>query len=164
MPVSVPSPESNLATPEVTFLMALWDAWQALTTRGEAELRARHGLDLRGFIALAYVQGGTSQPAALARELGVPRYEISRVLSGLEARGAVLRAPGGPDARRVTVTATPAGQALWLAALGTVRGVTRPPLASLDPAALTALTHTLSALAHAARPDYTTQEPAHDDL
>jgi DNA-binding MarR family transcriptional regulator len=164
VPVSASSPAADLATPEVTFLMALWAAWQALSTRGEAELRARHGLDLRGFIALAYVQGGTRQPAALARELNVPRYEISRVLSGLEARGAVVRAPGGPDARRVSVTATPAGQALWQAALGTVRDVTGPPLTSLDPAALATLTRTLAALAHAARPEHSTQETAHDHL
>lgn len=161
------APTSSLAAPELTFLMALWAAWQALTTRGEAELRGRHGLDLRGFIALAYVQGGTDQPAALARELNLPRYEISRVLSGLEARGAVLRAPGSPDARRVTVTATPAGQLLWQAALGTVRDVTGPPLAALDPADLAALTRILAALAQAARPGpsssaFPAQETPHD--
>ncbi len=133
----------------MAFLTALWEAWQALTRLGEAELRARHDLDLRAFVALAYVQGGTAQPAALARELGVPRYEVSRVLRALEARGAVTRGPAQADARRVTVTVTPRGADLWNAALETVRGVTGPPLATLGPRAQV-LTDDLRALAHAA--------------
>ena len=138
------------ASPELAFLTALWDAWQALSARGEAELRARHGLDLRSFVALAHVQGGTEQPARLARELGVPRYEVSRVLHALEARGAVRRGAAGPDARRVTVTVTPAGTALWQGALETVRALTAPPLAALGPRA-GGLTHDLHALAQAVR-------------
>lgn len=148
---AVPSSPSSPAAPELAFLTAFWEAWQALTTLGEAELRARHELDLRSFIALAYVQGGTDQPAQLARELGVPRYEVSRVLHALEARGAVTRRQTQPDARRVTVTVTPGGAALWESALETVREVTGPPLATLGPRAH-ALTHDLRALAHAARP------------
>lgn len=140
-----------LQTPELAFLTALWDVWQALSERGEAELRGRHGLDLRSFIALAYVQGGTTQPAALARELGVPRYEVSRVLAALEAGGAVTRGHHGPDARRVTVRVTPAGRALWEAALETVRGVTGPALAVLPPAARAGLPPSLAAVAQAAR-------------
>ncbi|BDP43576.1 hypothetical protein DAETH_35450 (plasmid) [Deinococcus aetherius] len=136
--------------PELAFLTAFWEAWQALTTLGEAELRARHGLDLRAFIVLAYVHGGTDQPAALAHELGVPRYEVSRVLHALEARGAVTRSPARPDARRVTVTVTPQGAALWEAALDTVRAVTGPPLATLGPR-VDLLTRDLHDLARAAR-------------
>lgn len=144
-----------LQTPELAFLTALWDVWQALTQRGEAELRGRHGLDLRSFIALAYVQGGTTQPAALARELGVPRYEVSRVLAALESQGAVTRGHGGPDARRVTVTVTPAGRALWEEALETVREVTGPALAALSPAARAGLPLSLAAVARTARsPSY----------
>lgn len=140
-----------LQTPELAFLTALWDVWQALSERGEAELRGRHGLDLRSFIALAYVQGGTTQPAALARELGVPRYEVSRVLAALEAQGAVTRGHHDPDARRVTVRVTPAGRVLWEGALETVRGVTGPALAALPPEAHAALPRHLTAVAQAAR-------------
>lgn len=145
-----PPPSALLSSPELAFLTALWDAWQALSERGEAELRARHGLDLRSFVALAYVQGGADQPAQLARELGVPRYEVSRVLRGLEARGAVTRQSAQPDARRVTVTLTPQGTALWAAALETVRALTGPLLGTLGPQA-PALTPALHALAQAAR-------------
>ncbi|MDL2343057.1 MarR family winged helix-turn-helix transcriptional regulator [Deinococcus sp. MIMF12] len=140
-----------LHTPELAFLTALWDVWQALTQRGEAELRGRHGLDLRSFVALAYVQGGTAQPAALARELGVPRYEVSRVLAALEGQGAVTRGHHDPDARRVTVAVTPAGRALWEEALETVREVTGPALAALPPGARSALPPSLAAVAQAAR-------------
>ncbi|GAA5535019.1 MarR family winged helix-turn-helix transcriptional regulator [Deinococcus aluminii] len=145
----VPS-SPTLPAAELAFLTALWDAWQALTARGEAELRARHDLDLRSFIALAYVQGGADQPAQLARELGVPRYEVSRVLHALEARGAVTRGQAPTDARRVTVTVTPGGAVLWQEALATVRAVTGPALASLGPQA-EQLTRDLHVLAQAAR-------------
>lgn len=148
--MSDPSPSSadRPATSELAFLTALWDAWQALTTRGEAELRARHGLDLRSFIALAYVQASAAQPAQLARDLGVPRYEVSRVLRELETRGAVARQQTQADARRVSVTVTPPGRELWEAALETVHAVTGPPLAALGPRA-DALTRDLNALARA---------------
>ncbi|EYB68088.1 hypothetical protein DEIPH_ctg027orf0021 [Deinococcus phoenicis] len=149
-PSSPTLPAGQPPAAELTFLTALWAAWQALTTRGEAELRARHDLDLRAFIALAYVQGGADQPAQLARELGVPRYEVSRVLHALEARGAVTRTSAQADARRVTVTVTPQGAALWAQALDTVRAVTGPPLAALGPRA-DALTHGLHALAQLTR-------------
>ncbi|UQN08112.1 MarR family winged helix-turn-helix transcriptional regulator [Deinococcus sp. QL22] len=143
-------PSSLPAPLELTFLTALWEVWQALTARGEAELRARHSLDLRSFIALAYLQSGEGQPARLARELGVPRYEVSRVLHALESRGAVSRISAHTDARRVTVTVTPGGAALYAAALDTVRSVTGPPLATLGLRA-EHLTRDLSALAGAAR-------------
>lgn len=146
------------SSPELAFLTALWDAWQALSAQVEAELRARHGLDLRAFVALAYVQGGAEQPARLARELGVPRYEVSRVLHALETRGAVWRGQTGPDARRVTVTVTPAGRALWEDALETVRALTAPPLAALGPRA-GGLTDDLHILARAVRSAHPEQEP-----
>lgn len=60
----------------MAFMQAFWEVWQTLGARVDAALTARHGLDLRAFITLAYVQGkesGTDQPAALARATGVPR-------------------------------------------------------------------------------------------
>lgn len=151
--VTVPDPAPP-PTPELAFLMAFWDAWQALASRGDVQLRERHGLDLRAFIALAYVQGSPMQPAGLAREVGVPPYEISRILAALESRGAVTREHDGPDARRVTVTVTPAGRELWAQALGTAQAVIEPPLASLGPS-LARMTQTLNIVAQAAR-----QEPS----
>ncbi|GGL66457.1 transcriptional regulator [Deinococcus aerolatus] len=154
---SLPSPpvDAELGSPELRFLTALWNTWQALTTVGEARLRARHGLDLRGFIALSYLQGGAQQPADLARELGVPRYEVSRVLSALDGLGAVTRERGAPlsggDGRGVIVRITPAGRERWTAALQTVCTLTGPPLAHLDTGAQLALIQTLQGVAQAAR-------------
>lgn len=154
-PASPPSePPSELA-----FLTALWEVWQELTVRGEAQLRARHDLDLRSYIALAHIEAGVAGPAELARETGMPRYEVSRILRGLEARGAVTRAaqspalsPGAPppDGRRVSVKVTPAGSALSAGALDTIRALAGPPLAALGPDA-GPLTRNLGALARAVR-------------
>jgi len=144
------SPPSELA-----FLTALWEVWQELTVRGEARLRARHDLDLRSYIALAYIGAGVDRPTSLARETGIPRYEVSRILRGLEARGAVMRSvplpdTGPSDGRRVAVTLTPAGAALCAAALETIRALAGPPLATLGPDAQH-LTQNLGRLAHAVR-------------
>lgn len=154
-PLPSPLVDAELGRPELRFLTALWDTWQALTTVGEARLRAQHELDLRGFIALSYLQGGAQQPADLARELGVPRYEVSRVLSALDGLGAVTRErgvpQGGGDGRGVIVRITPAGRERWTAALQTVRALTGPPLAHLDVGAQLALIQTLQGVAHAVR-------------
>lgn len=155
LPPPPPCTDAELGSPELRFLTALWDTWQALTTVGEARLRARHGLDLRGFIALSYLQGGPQHPADLARELGVPRYEVSRVLSALDALGAVTRERGtaaqGRDGRGVIVRITPAGCERWGEALQTVRTLTGPPLARLDGAQQLTLIQHLHGVARAAQ-------------
>ncbi len=148
---SYPRADAELDSPELRFLTALWDTWQALTTVGEARLRTRHGLDLRSFIALSYLQSGPQQPADLARELGVPRYEISRVLAALGALEAVTRERGGTDGRGVIVRITPAGRERWAAALQTVRALTGPPLAHLKSEQQFSLIQTLQGVAHAAQ-------------
>ncbi len=155
LPFPSPHADDELRSSELQFLTALWDIWQALTTVGEARLRAQHGLDLRGFIALSYLQEGPQQPADLARELGVPRYEISRMLAALDAQGAVTRERGnasrGLDRRGVVVHITPAGRERWAAALQTVRTLTAPPLAHLGTARQLGLIQTLQGVAHVAR-------------
>lgn len=151
LPPSSPLTDAELSSPELHFLTALWDIWQALTTVGEARLRTRHGLDLRSFIALSYLQSGPQHPADLARELGVPRYEISRVLSALDALEAVTRERGGTDGRGVIVRISPAGRERWAAALQTVRALTGPPLAHLGTPQRLILIQTLQGVAHAAR-------------
>lgn len=157
---------------ELAFLTALWEVWQELTVRGEAHLRARHDLDLRSYIALASIEAGVAGPAELARETGMPRYEVSRILRGLEARGAVTRSaqssaqsPGAlpSDGRRVSVTVTPAGSALCAGALDTIRALAGPPLSALGPDA-GPLTRDLGRLARAVRvlplrPDEPTDGP-----
>ncbi|MFC4427890.1 MarR family winged helix-turn-helix transcriptional regulator [Deinococcus navajonensis] len=138
----------------MAFVQAFWDLWQTLAARVEAELDTRHGLDLRAFITLAYVQGaepGTDQPGALARLAGVPRYEMSRMLSRLEAAGAVIRQGDTNDARRVRVQATPQGRALYSAAEQSVLNLVAPLLADVGQPAALELTTRLRGLAEAAR-------------
>lgn len=155
-PSPPPSTEAELNSPELRFLTALWDTWQALTTVGEARLRALHGLDLRGFVALSYLQAGPQHPADLARELGVPRYEVSRVLAALDALGTVTRERGDTDGRGVIVRITPAGCERWGAALQTIRTLTGPALARLDHAQQLTLIGNLQGVARAAL-----QQPSH---
>lgn len=137
----------------MAFMQAFWEVWQTLAARVEAALGTRHGLDLRAFITLAYVQGeepGADQPAALARLTGVPRYEMSRILSRLETGGAVTRQNTHSDARRVTVSATPEGRVLYAEAEQTVLEVVAPLLRQLGEPATAGLTGTLRQLARAA--------------
>ncbi|MFD1731957.1 MarR family winged helix-turn-helix transcriptional regulator [Deinococcus malanensis] len=137
----------------MAFLQAFWEVWQTLAARVEAALSSRHGLDLRAFITLAYVQSnepGADQPAALARLTGVPRYEMSRILSRLETGGAVTRQSTHSDARRVTVSATPEGRLLYAEAEQTVLEVVAPLLSQLGEPATAGLTTKLRQLAQAA--------------
>lgn len=145
-----PAPKSALHTPEVQFLMGCWEVWHALAGPGDAALHAAHGLGLREFIALSHVQAGPTTPAELARVLGLPRYEVSRLLARLEAVGAVTRTRTPADARQVQVGVTPSGRALWAAALRSVQRFVQPALAPLGPD-LPALGASLRATAERAR-------------
>lgn len=149
-----PDPPS-LHSPELQFLVGCWEVWHALAGPGDQALRRAHGLSLREFIALSHLQAQPTTPARLAQQLGLPRYEVSRLLAQLETLGAVTRnraerSRAGGDARQVQVGVTPAGHALWSAALEHVQALVRPALAGLGPA-LPDLGAALLAAAQAAR-------------
>lgn len=159
MPVSpassdLPAPAQappNLAVPDLSaqplrFLHAYWRVWQALAAHAEGQLSREHGLDLRAFIALSYLQSGVTGPGDLAVQLGLPRYVITRTLDTLVRLGAVERGTDPHDARRQTLLVTQAGHALWAAALRTVEQVCAGPLGGLGEA-LTPLTVALEQLA-----------------
>ncbi|WP_394649988.1 MarR family winged helix-turn-helix transcriptional regulator [uncultured Deinococcus sp.] len=128
-----PASSNPLQGPELQFMTALWNVWQALSGQGEQALRTRHGLGLRAFITLSHIQAAPTYPAALAQALGLPRYEISRVLGELETRGAVIRTSRPGESGRVVVTVTPQGGALWRSALDTLGMATAPALDALGP-------------------------------
>lgn len=144
---NVPDDPADLDAQPLRFLSAYWTAWQTLAARAETELVARHGLDLRAFIALSYIQGAPLSPGDLAARLGVPRYEVSRVLERLSALGAITREGRPGNARFRVLDATPAGRERWAAALATVRDVAGPPLLALGDAELDRLTRALERLA-----------------
>jgi DNA-binding MarR family transcriptional regulator len=137
------------ASQPLRFLNAYWRLWQALAARAEGQLSQQHGLDLRAFMALAYLQGGVSSPGELATQLGLPRYVVTRTLDALSRLEAVQRVTDGHDARRQQVNVTPAGRALWEAALQTTVSVCEGPLSALGPR-LDALTALLEELGGAA--------------
>ncbi len=136
----------DLSVQPLRFLNAYWQVWQALAARAEGQLSQAHGLDLRAFMALAYIQGGLSSPGDLAVQLGLPRYVVTRTLDTLSHLQAVERAALPGDARRQHLSVTPSGQALWTAALQTVMAVCQGPLAPLGPR-LESLTAALEDLA-----------------
>lgn len=142
----VPPPCSSPDLPQaVQLLAAMWIFMQSVTTEGEPLLREQHGLDLREVIALSYVRSLTPGPTELARALHLPRYEVSRLLSRLEGRGLLQRRGGhAPDARRVRIHLTPAGEHLWQASLHTANEVTRRHLRHLTDPQLDHLTLTLA--------------------
>ncbi|WP_168734804.1 MarR family winged helix-turn-helix transcriptional regulator [Deinococcus sp. KSM4-11] len=112
------------------FLTAYWSVWQGLSGRANSEL-GRHGLDLRAFIALSYVQGSPTSPGELARVLDVPKYEVTRILDRLTGLGAITRQshPGNARFRRLEVT--PSGQTLWETSLHAVSTLVGPALDAL---------------------------------
>ena len=137
------------ASQPLRFLNAYWQLWQALAARAEVQLSQQHGLDLRAFMALGYLQGGVSSPGELAVQLGLPRYVVTRTLDALSRLEAVQRVTDGHDARRQQVNVTPAGRVLWAAALQTTVSVCEGPLSALGPrlGTLTALLEELGGAA-----------------
>lgn len=143
--VAVLAIPTDLSAQPLRFLTAYWGVWQALSGQVSAALDA-HGLDLKSFIALSYVQGGPTSQADLARVLGVPRYEVTRILDRLSDVGAITREADPANARLRRLGATPAGLALWAASLHTVTTLVAPAVDALGPR-LDTLTTTLEMLA-----------------
>ncbi len=94
-------------------------------------------LSLPQYRVLGVLAEGASMPSALAERLTVRRPTVTAVDDGLEARGLVHRAPGGPDKRNVTHTLTPKGQRLLDRANTAVDARLTDIAACLDDPALT---------------------------
>jgi DNA-binding MarR family transcriptional regulator len=94
---------------------------------GEAEekLLARHGLSLRGYLALSEIAGSPPRSQlAISRAIRVlDPSTLVGVLDELESAGFVTRTPDPSDRRARLVTATEAGLAALLAANADVRRV-----------------------------------------
>lgn len=124
-----PSPP-DLSTQPLRFLAAYWTVWQTLTQQVDQQLNAELALDLRAFIALSYIQAGTT-PGDLAHILSVPKYEVARTLKRLEKLQAISRRPAPHNARYHELSVTPHGRALWCDALAIVQSLTAPLLEPL---------------------------------
>ena len=138
--------EAHPSPAAVQFLEAVWLLWQSLASEGERALQREPGLDLRGFMALSYLQARPYQPAQLADQLMLHRYEMSRLLRQLEHQGLITREGIHGDGRRVRVTLTPVGQQAFQTGLLTAEQVTRPYLEHLTPHQVQTLTGSLGKL------------------
>ncbi|MFC4452469.1 MarR family winged helix-turn-helix transcriptional regulator [Deinococcus sonorensis] len=150
----------DLNSPSLRFLTAYWNVWQALAARAELQLSQEHGLDLRAFIALSYLQSGVRSPGELALQMGLPRYVVTRTLDALSRLDAVERATDRADGRRQQLGVTAAGRALWQQALQTVEEVCEVPLSSVE-GGLTPLTLQLEQLARVAQHPLPTPQEIH---
>jgi DNA-binding MarR family transcriptional regulator len=94
---------------------------------GDAEEKrlARHGLSLRGYLALSEIAGSPARSQlAISRAIRVlDPSTLVGVLDELESAGFVTRTPDPSDRRARLVTATEAGLAALLAANADVRRV-----------------------------------------
>ena len=91
----------------------------------EEKLLGRHGLSLRGYVALSEIAGSPARSQlAISRAIRVlDPSTLVGVLDELEAAGFVVRTPDPSDRRVRLVTATDAGLAALLAANADVRRV-----------------------------------------
>jgi DNA-binding MarR family transcriptional regulator len=64
-----------------------------------------------GAFVLARVYDGDSEPAALARELGISKQAVSQLIDTMVMRAYLERAPDPDDRRRTVLTLTPRGRA-----------------------------------------------------
>ena len=95
-------------------------AEQALTAHHEAVLR-RYGLAMTQYLVLlALSQQGGMSAAQLARACGVTQQSMASVLSGLQGKGLIHRAPSPLHAKVQIATATPEGDAVFREAYGEV--------------------------------------------
>lgn len=139
--------------PSILLLEALWLLWQSIAADGETQLHAELGLDLRAFIALSHLQARSFQPAELANALMLRRYETSRLLAQLEEKKLIQRVPGlNADGRRVTVSITPDGRALWQKGIGVASRVTEGHLSNLSDTDIISLIQTLRRIPQGAKP------------
>ena len=114
-PVFVSLP-SGLAFPSTTYARAflgLIRAGEQLDRLLDAELRATHGIGLRGYEVLLHLAVFTPDRSApmrtLIRQTPLSQSRVSRLVADLESRGLVRRSGDERDSRAVMVSLTDEG-------------------------------------------------------
>ena len=126
-----------------------------LLSRG-AEMRYRRGHDVSLWEWRTVALLGADAPqslATLARAAGVDKAQMSRVVSGLAARGVVARDDDARDARAVSLSLTAKGRKLYKNLIRTATERDDAFLGELNAAERKALDAALAKLAHRARDD-----------
>ncbi|TXS35651.1 MarR family transcriptional regulator [Streptomyces sp. or43] len=105
----------NETPPSLLGLTTYLMSWTGKTARSRlAERLADRGLRLRHMAVLAaLVDLGPHVQRELAVRLAIDRSDIVKIIDELDAAGLVERARDMTDRRRVTVTVSPAGRALY---------------------------------------------------
>jgi DNA-binding MarR family transcriptional regulator len=94
--------------------LGLLRAGEALERALDADLRARHGLSLRGYEVLLHLaafstDGRRLAMTQLARQAPLSQSQVSRLVAGLQAQGLVRRIGDERDSRAVVVVLTDTG-------------------------------------------------------
>ena len=111
-------PEGSVAVDDLC--SRIRTAEQALMAHHEAVLR-RHGLAMTQYLVLlALSREGGMSGAQLARVCGVTQQSMASVLTGLQGKGLIVRAPSPLHAKVQVATPTPEGEAAFRAAYGEV--------------------------------------------
>lgn len=98
----------------------------------EAEVVARHGMDLWGYIVLMAVADAPARTQlALAHTVSVDKSKLVAILDELEAAGYVVRKPDPADRRARIIEATPEGMRALETAAAEVAAVEDELLAGL---------------------------------
>lgn len=124
-----------------------------LSRGAEMRYRREFGVSLWEWRSVALL-GGAAAPLSLnelARAAGVDKSQMSRVVSGLAARGIVLRAADAEDARGVRLTLTPAGRKLYAGLMRAATERNEAFLAALAPRERDGLEAALGKLAERAK-------------
>jgi len=127
----MPSMHPEHLPPGLAFLKAHFLLHRALTARVGMRLEREQGIEVRDLIALSFIAwGGVNTPTELARELQLPKYEVSRSLERLVALGAVTRTLDPVDARRTRVHLTESGREFHERSIAAVQETVGPALES----------------------------------
>lgn len=124
----------------------------ALSRGAALRYRAEFGVTLMEWRTLALL--GDFAPMSLqtlARQAGLDKSQVSRVVSALVERGLVRRAAGREDGREVRLSLTAAGRKLQAGLMRAARARDAAFAAALDPAERTALESALNKLMTEAR-------------
>lgn len=110
----------HLPPTEARAFLGLIRAGERLERRLDEELERRHGLGLRAFEVLLFLDAfspdGTKRMAELSAQAPLSQSRVSRLVADLEQKGWVERLRAADDGRGVAVAITPAGRAKFRAA------------------------------------------------
>jgi DNA-binding MarR family transcriptional regulator len=117
-------------------LQAIWALAHGLQVRSRRMSREVGVTGPQRLVIRLVATGQATSPSALADRLVLHKSTVTGILARLERRRLVARARHSSDARRVTLTVTPAGERLARSNAGTVEAVVEQVMARVSQADL----------------------------